>query len=199
MNNTMTIKSPRILKETSRGMECFNMEDDFFERREIFLTSQVDVDSCNELLKQLIYLNNKDSESEITLYINSPGGAVDSGLAVYDCIRMIKAPVRTVCTGTAASMGAIIFLAGDKREMFPHTQIMIHDPHYGGGIEGMKPLELKERFDSLMKDRDVLCQIIAERTGKSFDTVCEKTKFDSFFKAQEAVDFGLATKIIKHL
>lgn len=199
MKNNMTIRSPRIMKETSRGTECFNIEDDFFERREIFLTSQVDVDSTNELLKQLMYLNNKDSKSEITLYINSPGGAVDSGLAVYDCIRMIEAPVRTVCTGTAASMGAIIFLAGDKREMFPHTQIMIHDPHYGGGIEGMKPLELKERFDSLMKDRDVLCQIIAERTGRNFDEVCEKTKFDSFFKATEALNFGLATKIIKQL
>lgn len=199
MNNKATIRSPRILKETSRGTECFCIEDDFFERRELFLTTDVNVDSCNEILKQLMYLNNKDSESEITLYINSPGGAVDSGLAVYDCIRMMDAPVRTVCTGTAASMGAIIFLAGDKRELFPHTQIMIHDPHYGSGIEGMKPLELKERFDSLMKDRDVLCQIIAERTGRSFNEVCEKTKFDSFFKANEAVEFGLATKIIKHL
>lgn len=199
MSREERIRSPRIMRETSRGTECFTVEDDFFERREVFLTTSVNVDSTNEILKQLMYLNNQDSEREITLYINSPGGAVDSGLAVYDCIRMIKAPVRTVCTGTAASMGAIIFLAGDKREMFPHTQIMIHDPHYGRGIEGMKPLELKERFDSLMKDRDVLCQIIAERTGKTFEEVCEKTKFDSFFKANEAVEFGLATNILEHL
>lgn len=199
MSREQIIRTPRIMKETARGTECFAVEDDFFERREIFLSTDVNAESMNELLKQLMYLNNKDSEKEITLYINSSGGTVDSGLAMYDCIRMIKAPVRTVCTGTAASMGAIIFLAGDKREMFPHTQIMIHDPHYGGGIEGMKPLELKERFDSLMKDRDVLCEIISERTGKPFEEVCEKTKFDSFFKAKEALEFGLATKIIDSL
>lgn len=193
----MNYKTPRLINETARGYELFTLEDSFFCERKIFLTSMIDADSSNELIKQLIYLNQQNPKEEITLYINSPGGEVTSGLAVYDCIRMMKAPVRTVCTGMAASMGSILFLAGDKREMLPHTKIMVHDPAFGSrDIGGMKPLEIQKEVDDLMNVREILCEIIAERTGRAKEEVYEKTKIDSYFRAEEAVEFGLATAVI---
>ena len=193
----MNYKTPRLINETARGYELFTLEDSFFCERKIFLTSMIDADSSNELIKQLIYLNQQNPKEEITLYINSPGGEVTSGLAVYDCIRMMKAPVRTVCTGMAASMGSILFLVGDKREMLPHTKIMVHDPAFGSrDIGGMKPLEIQKEVDDLMNVREILCEIIAERTGRAKEEVYEKTKIDSYFRAEEAVEFGLATAVI---
>lgn len=196
----MNYKSPRLINETARGYEVFTLEDSFFKQRKIFLSSQIDADSSNELIKQLAYLNEKNPKEEITIYINSPGGEVASGLAVYDCICLLDAPVRTVCTGTAASMGSILFLAGDKREMLPHTKIMVHDPAFGSrDIGGMKPLEIQKEVDDLMNVREVLCDIIAERTGRTREEVYEKTKVDSYFRAEEAIAFGLATGIATSL
>ena len=192
--------TPYIIKETARGLERISIEDEMLTSREIFLTSPVDAASMNSVMKQLMYLNKSSPDEEITLYINSPGGEVTSGLAVYDYIRMMKAPVRTVCTGLAASMGAILFLAGDKREMLPHTQIMIHDPSFGNAsISGAKPAQIAEQLTSLKKTQKTLCDIIAEVTGKSLKAVQSKTRKDSFFGAEEALDYGLATKIIDTL
>lgn len=193
------IRTPHIMRETSRGLERFCIEDGFFEKRKLFLTTGIDADSANELIKQLMYLNHLDSNKEIVLFINSPGGEVNSGMAIYDCIRMISAPVKTVCTGLAASMGSMIFLAGDKREMFPHTKIMIHDPYYGSGHGGVKPLEMQKRLESLMETRESMCKIIAERTGRTLEEIYEKTCTDSFFNAQEAIKFGIATAITEKL
>ena len=123
-----------------------------------------------------------------------------SGLAVYDLIKLMKTPVRTVCLGSAASMGAILFLAGDKREMFPNAHVMIHDPSHGGGsMAGMKPDELDEKVKDLKKVRKILCGIIAEATGKSESSVRAKTRKDSYFNAKEAVEYGLATGIVTSL
>jgi len=102
----ITMRTPKLMKETARGCELYFLEDSFFHNREIFMTDYVDADSSNELIKQLLYLNQENPEKEITIYINSPGGEVISGLAVYDCIRLMQAPIRTVCTGMAASMGS---------------------------------------------------------------------------------------------
>lgn len=198
MSTTKT-RSPIILRETARGLESFRIEDAFFEKRELFLTTEINADTAGELVKQLMYLSMEDPEKEITLYINSPGGEVNSGLAVYDCMQMIQTPVRTVCTALAASMGSVIFLAGDKREMFPHSKIMIHDPHYSGGIKGLKPLELQERFKSLMENRSIIGEIIADRTGRSIEEIYEKTQKDSYFNAEEAIEFGLADSVVSEL
>ena len=122
---------PNILKETARGIDIILLDDELFSNREIFFTDSVNITSATLLLKQLMYLDRADAGKEITLYINSLGGDVISGLAVYDFIKLMKSPVRTVCTGTAASMGAILFLAGEKRVMLPHTRLLIHDPSYG--------------------------------------------------------------------
>ena len=122
------MRRPRIIRETARGLETMSLEDDFFQKREIFLTTGIEAEVSTELIKQLLYLNSMDPMKEITLYINSPGGEINSGIALYDCLCIMQAPVRTVCIGIAASMGALIFLAGDRRAMLPHTKLMIHDP-----------------------------------------------------------------------
>ena len=188
--------TPNILKETARGIDCIRIEDELLKSREIFLTDAVDAESMNSLFKQLLFLVRDDPTGEITLYINSPGGEVRSGLAVYDFRKMVRTPIRTVCVGTAASMGAILFLAGTKREMLPHAQLMIHDPAPGGGsMEGMKPAQMAERLKSLQKVQTVLCDLIAETTGHTSEEVQALTCNDTYFDAKEAVAFGLATAI----
>ncbi len=189
-----------ILKESVRGIERIDIEDELLSGREIFLVDSVDAKTSNELIKQLMYLQREDSTKEITLYINSPGGEVISGLAVYDYISMMTAPVKTVCIGTAASMGAILFLAGKKRVMLPHTRLMIHDPSYShNDIGGRKPHEIQHELDKLNETREALAKIIAEKTGKSLDEIYEVTADDTYYSAQEAIDFGLATDIMNKL
>ena len=192
-------REPYILKETVRGIQSVAIEDELLGSRQIFLTEEVNTSSCASLLKQLLYLEQSAPGEEITLYINSPGGEVTSGLAVYDFIKLMQSPVRTVCTGTAASMGSILFLAGEKREMLLHTKIMIHDPSCSASIAGVKPLEVQKKVDALMETRKILCEIIAERTGRSIKEVYKKTKEDTYFTAEEAVKFGIATDMADHL
>ncbi|MCM1060543.1 MAG: ATP-dependent Clp protease proteolytic subunit [Eubacterium sp.] len=185
------------IKESVRGIDLVPIEDVLLEKSKIFLTSEINAESADNLIKQLMYLDRKNS-SEITLYINSPGGEVMSGLAVYDYIKIMKSPVKTVCIGDAASMAAIIFLAGAKREMLPHSRILIHDPAYGHlDVSGKKPHEIQRGVDSLNKVRETLAEIIAEKTGKSLDEIYEITAEDHYFTANEAIEFGLATGIFK--
>lgn len=187
-----------ILKETVRGTDCIKIEDELLSRREIFLTEEVNAETSNELIKQLMYLERQDSGKEINLYINSPGGEVISGLAVYDLISLMKSPVRTVCMGTAASMAAILFLAGEKREMLPHTRLMIHDPSFSGGsIGGKKSHELRHELEKLDEVREALAKIIAEKTGRPLEEIYDVTSDDTFYSAEEAITFGLATGIMK--
>lgn len=187
-----------ILKETVRGTDCIKIEDELLSRREIFLTEEVNAETSNELIKQLMYLERQDSGKEINLYINSPGGEVISGLAVYDLISLMKSPVRAVCTGTAASMAAILFLAGEKREMLPHTRLMIHDPSFSGGsIGGKKSHELRHELEKLDEVREALAKIVAEKTGRPLEEIYDVTSDDTFYSAEEAIAFGLATGIMK--
>ena len=187
-----------IFRESVNGIQLIPIEDDFLNNRELFLVEGIDPKSSNNLLKQLMYLERKDSSKEITLYINSPGGEVISGLAVYDYISIMKAPVRTVCIGTAASMGAILFLAGKKREMLEHTRVMIHDPCYGNfDASGRKPHEIQQEVDSLNKTREKLAEIISVKTGKTLEEVYKVTANDTYFDTEEAIAFGLATGIYK--
>lgn len=191
---------PNLIKESVRGLEALTPDDLLFTNREIFLTTEVDSNTANELMKQLMILEKTGDGSEVTLYINSPGGEVSSGLAVYDYMQLMKSPVRTVCIGTAASMAAILFLAGQKREMLPHTSLMIHDPAYGGGdMAGKKPHELQHYVDKLRKRQEIIVGIIAEKTGRSIEEVCEKTRENSYFNADAAIDYGLATGVVSRL
>lgn len=186
-----------ILFETVRGIQPVRIEDQLLKNREIFLVDSVTSETSTELIKQLMFLESQDHTREITLYINSPGGEVISGLAVYDYLTMMNSPIRTVCIGSASSMGAILFLAGEKRQMLPHSEIMIHDPSYHhGDMGGQKPHEIQHRLDSLNETREMLAWIIAERTGKSVEEIYKVTAEDNYYKAKAAVEFGLATEII---
>lgn len=186
-----------FLRHAWNGLERTDLDDEFFTTREIFLNGNVTAESMTEFIKQLIFLDRQDPASEITVYISSLGGDVKFGLAAYDVMKLIRAPIRTVCTGLSASMGAILFLAGDRREMLPHSEIMLHDPSPGGGsMAGMKPADMEVRLQSLRDVQNALCSIIAEVTGKSMDEVKVITAKDSFFNAESAVRELLATGII---
>lgn len=189
---------PNILKETVRGIQPVTIEDEMLQHREVFLTEKVCRKTAEELLKQLMYLERERPGEPVTMYINSPGGEVASGLAVFDYIGVMESPVNTVCIGSAASMGAILFLAGKERSILRNSEIMIHDPSFStGDIGGKKPFEIQEKLNQLMSVRDKLSKIIAERTGMTEEEVCRRTKTDSYLNAQEALELGIATKIIE--
>ena len=186
-----------ILMQSARGTELIPIDDMLLEESQIFLIGDINSETANDLIKKLMYIDKKDL-GEVTIYINSPGGEVMSGLAVYDYIKIMKSPVKTVCIGDAASMGAIIFLAGEKREMLPHSRILIHDPSYGHlDVSGKKPHEIQRGVDSLNKVRETLAEIISEKTGKGLDEIYEITAEDHYFTADGAIEFGLASKIFK--
>lgn len=186
-----------ILRETVKGIDLIPIDDAMLEESQIFLVGEINAETANELIKKLMYIDKNDL-GEVTIYINSPGGEVMSGLAVYDYIKIMKSPVRTVCIGDTASMAAIIFLAGEKREMLPHSRILIHDPSYGHlDISGKKPHEIQRGVDSLNKVRETLAEIISEKTGKSLDKIYEITAEDHYFTADEAIEFGIANNIFK--
>ena len=191
---------PGIIRESSRGIDRIAIEDELFMNRKVFLTEAVDSVSMDAFIKQILFLNEADHEKPITVYINSPGGEVSSGLAAYDMLSLIEAPVITFCIGQAASMAAILFLAGKERIMLPNSTVMIHDPAPGGGdMKGMKPDEIEEKLTDLKKSRDRLCSIIAEKTGRTKEEIMAKTCKDSYFSAKEALDFNLATKIAERI
>ncbi|WP_418866624.1 ClpP family protease [Senegalimassilia anaerobia] len=146
----------------------------------------------------LLHLQRQDPTTPITLYINSPGGEVQSGLALYDVMQAVSCPIRTVCLGMAASMGALLFIAGDEREILPHSRIMIHDPLIGAGADG-SALSVKARADDLMRIRDITAGVIARHSGMSIERVFELTASDTYFEAEEAVDAGLADRVITRL
>ena len=185
---------PRVVKETSSGWSLYEIQDEMLQNRELECTGPIESSSVYSLCRQLRYLQQQDPDGEITMFINSPGGEVDSGLALYDVMKGISCPIRTVCLGIAASMGALLFTAGDKREILPHGRVMIHDPLISS--TGGSALHLQEVSRNLMETRRELCEILARHTGKTLDEIYEKTVRDCWFNAEEAVSFGLADRVI---
>ena len=174
-----------IIKESTYGYHLIHIQDEMLSHREVELVGEVTPDSVNALVRQLRYLQRQDPEGEITLYINSPGGSVDSGMALYDVMQAVSCPIRTVCVGLAASMAALLFISGTRRDMLPHSRLMIHDPlilQTGGSA-----LKLKAVSDDLMETR------------QSMEEVLAKTATDSYFRAEESVEFGLADHVITSL
>lgn len=189
--------TPNIIRETCEGTACVPIQDALFRRREIYCTGEIDSESANGIIVQLHFLALEDPEKEITLYINSPGGEVSSGLAVYDAMQAVSCPVKTVCIGMAASMAALLFAAGARREMLPHGRVLIHDPLIPGNLAG-SALKIDSVAKDLMQTRETVGRILAEHTGHSLDEVLEKTATDCYFSAPEAVAWGLADCIIDH-
>ena len=186
-----------ILKETSSGINPVSIEAKMCADRKLFMTEPVTTESSADLIKQLMYLEEEAPGMDIDLYISSPGGEVTAGLVVCDFISQMESPVNTICIGMAASMGAMIFMHGAKRKMMPHSKILIHDPSFGSlDVGGQKPMQLMEQVDGLMKVREELAQLIADRTGMDIDTVYEKTKKDTVLSAEEALECGIATEIV---
>lgn len=192
------LRTPEIIKETSGGTTYCPIQDELFNsQRSMEVVGEITRESVYSLILQLRYLQQAAPGKEITMYINSPGGSVSDGLALYDVMEMVSCPIRTVCVGTAASMGALLFAAGDSRDIFPHATVMIHDP-LTTGVSG-SALHIEEASRRLMETRKTTAEIIAKHTGHSLEEVYEKTKQDSYFNAAEAVAWGLADRIIKKL
>ncbi|RDB57746.1 hypothetical protein C1881_07110 [Slackia isoflavoniconvertens] len=191
--------SPQITQETALGLERFDMRDEMLACRELELCGPVDAESVADIIRGLRHLQKADPATPITLFINSPGGEVQSGLALYDVMSAISCPVRTVCLGLAASMAALLFIAGDTRAMLPHSRVMIHDPLIGGAGVGGSALSVKARADDLMRIRDITAQVIAEHTGMPLERVFELTARDTYFEAEEAVAAHLADRVIREL
>ena len=189
---------PNIIRETSEGLNQIPIQDILFQRREVECIGEITEDSVAALILQLRYLHREAPEQEITMYINSPGGEVSSGLALYDVMKAIQCPIRTVCVGTAASMAAILFLSGDKRDMLTHSKVMIHDPLIPGGIGG-SALKVDAVARTLMQTRQTIADTISRHTGKSLEDVLARTASDSYFDAEQAVEWGLADRIIHEL
>ena len=186
---------PAIIKETSSGTVCYRIQDAMFMRREITLYGEFTQESACACIMQLQYLAAQSADEEITLYINSSGGDVTAGLALYDVMQAVKCPIHTVCMGMAASMGAILFTAGDIRDIMPHARIMIHDPRLSQGVTG-DAMRLNDISKDLLEMRRVLGLILARHTKKKLQEIFKATQKDTWFNAQEAVNFGLADKII---
>lgn len=189
---------PVIIKETSTGYLKTSIADELFKKREIQCIGEITDELVYSLILQLRYLQADNPKEEIVIHINSPGGEVASGLALYDVMKAISCPVKTICEGTAASMAAILFLSGDKREMLPHAKVMIHDPLIHGNIGG-NALQIERISKDLLKTREIIGTIIAEYTGKTLDEVYEKTAVDSYFDAEECIKWGLADGIITEI
>jgi ATP-dependent Clp protease protease subunit len=192
-------QTSNILLESVRGTEIVPIDDIFLRERRIFLVGSVTDESCNDLIKKLLYLESTDNTRPVTIFLNSPGGSVWDGLSVYDTIRLMKSPVTAVVTGIAASMGSILLLACEKenRLMLPSSRIMIHDCSWSTrDFGGVKPGVIQEELDMLKKTNERLISIIAERTGHEPGEIAEITKSDAWFNAEEAVAFGLASSVI---
>jgi len=187
--------TPHIIGETSTGRFLYDIRDEMLKNREVECVGTIDDRLVYSLCRQLRYLQRQDPEKEITMFINSPGGSVTDGLALYDVMKGLTCPVRTVCLGMAASMGALLFAAGTSRDILPHGRVMIHDPLISGGAGG-SALALQDTSRRLMETRKITGSILAQCTGKTLKEIYRKTGKDTWFDAQQAVDFGLADRIV---
>ena len=194
----MSYYIPAIIRETSEGTARIPIADIMFQRREIWLTGEITSEVADAVIAQILHLDAEDPDAEITLYIDSPGGSVTAGLSIYDVMQAVSADIHTVCVGTAASMAAVLFASGDRREILRHGEVMIHDPLVSGGISG-SALTVQDKSNRLMDKRKLLCGILAQHTGKSVKQIYKVTAKDTYFGAEEAVAFGLADSIVEKM
>ena len=198
MSEYAFVYQPQIIRETAEGLNRLDIRDEMLDQRELELMTSVDAESCAVVIRGLLHLQRQDSTTPITLYINSPGGEVQSGLALYDVMQAVSCPIRTVCLGMAASMGALLFIAGDEREILPHSRVMIHDPLHRRRRRRQRAFR-ESPGDDLMRIRDITAGVIARHSGMSIERVFELTASDTYFEAEEAVEAGLADRVITRL
>ncbi|RAL57455.1 ATP-dependent Clp protease proteolytic subunit [Candidatus Gracilibacteria bacterium GN02-872] len=187
---------PTIVDKTPSGERAYDIYSRLLEDRIVFLGDAIDSDVANTVIAQLLFLEKQDPKAPITMYINSPGGHVTAGLAIYDTMQYISCPVHTVSLGLSASMGAIVLVGGEKGKRFalPHSEIMIHQPL--GGAEGQM-VDIKLAAEHIVKTGDTLYKIIAKHTGQDVKKVEKDCDRDNFMSAEEALEYGIIDKIIK--
>ncbi len=188
---------PYVVEQTNRGERSYDIFSRLLNDRIIVLSDEVNDTTASIVVAQLLFLEGQDPEKDIHLYINSPGGSVTAGMAIYDTMQYIKCDVSTICMGMAASMGAFLLSSGAKGKRFalPNSEIMIHQPL--GGARG-QATEIKIVADHILKTREKLNRILAENTGRSIEEIARDTERDNYLTAQEAMEYGLVDKVIAH-
>ena len=189
---------PYVIEQTSKGERSYDIFSRLLKERIIFLSEQVDSVSASLVVAQLLFLDAEDPGKDIFLYINSPGGSITDGMAIYDTMQYIKSDVCTICVGLAASMGSLLLTAGakGKRYALPNSEILIHQPLIaGGGISG-QTTEIKIHADHMVKTREKLNKILSERTGQPIEKIQVDTERDNYMTAQEALEYGLIDGIM---
>ena len=188
---------PYVIEQTNKGERSYDIFSRLLKDRIIFLAEDVNPTSASLVVAQLLFLESEDPDKEIHLYINSPGGSITDGMAIYDTINYVKCPVSTICIGMAASMGAVLLASGTKGKRFatPNAEILIHQPLIQGGLAG-QTTEIKIHADHMVKTREKLNKLLSERTGQPLEKINIDTERDNYMTAQEALEYGLIDGII---
>ena len=186
---------PYVVEQTSRGERSYDIFSRLLNDRIIMLNDEVNNTTASLVVAQLLYLEGQDPDKDISLYINSPGGVITAGMAIYDSMQYIKCDVSTICMGMAASMGAFLLAAGakGKRYALPNAEIMIHQP--SGGAQG-QATDIQIQAERILQMKKSLNTILAERTGQPYEVICKDTERDNFMTAQQAMEYGLIDKVI---
>ena len=186
---------PMVVEQSNRGERSYDIYSRLLKDRIIFLGEEVNETSASIIVAQLLFLEAEDPDKDIHLYINSPGGSVTAGMAIYDTMKYIKCDVSTVCIGMAASMGAFLLAGGAKGKRFalPNAEIMIHQPL--GGTQG-QATEIEIAAKHILRTKEKLNRMLAENTGKDYETICADTERDNWKSAEEACEYGLIDKVI---
>ena len=186
---------PMVVEQTGHGERSFDIYSRLLNDRIIFLADEVNDATASLVVAQLLYLEAQDPDKDIDLYINSPGGSISAGMAIYDTMNFIKCDVSTICIGMAASMGAFLLSAGakGKRIALPNSEIMIHQPL--GGMQGQAS-DIKIHADHIIRIKEKMNRILSENTGKSYEQVCLDTDRDNYLTAQQALEYGIIDKVI---
>ncbi len=192
----MSYLIPTVIEQTHRGERAYDIWSRLMKDRIVFLGTEIDDAVANVVVAQLLFLESEDPEKDIQLYINSPGGSVSAGLAIYDTMQYVRCPIATICVGMAASMGAVLLTAGTKgkRRTLPNSRIMIHQP-LGGARGQASDIEIQAR--EILKMKEKLTRIIAEHSGQPFDRVIKDGDRDYYMSAEEARDYGLIDEVFK--
>ena len=187
---------PTVVENSSRGERAFDIFSRLLRERIIFLGSEIDDDVANSIVAQLLLLDSENPDKDIMLYINSPGGVITAGMAIYDTMKLIKADVSTICLGDAASMGAFLLSAGTKgkRLALPNARIMIHQPL--GGAKG-QATDIEIEAKEILRMKTMLSTLMAEHTGQTVEKIKQDTERDNFMTAEEALKYGLIDKIVE--
>lgn len=191
----MSILVPMVVEQTSRGERAYDIYSRLLKDRIVFLGSAIDDNVANLIVAQMLFLESEDPKKDINLYINSPGGSVYAGMAIFDTMRYVKPAISTICVGLAASFGAVLLAAGEKGKRFalPNSRIMLHQP--AGGAQG-QAVDIEIHAREILKIRATLNQILADSTGQSVETIDKDTDRDFFMSAEDSKKYGLIDEIL---